>query len=125
MPNDDTRGMATLLEGTYVSEGTIRCMITAETQECFFTPNKDHCVKHRGNSYAAFVQESGELYLYGRLLENGEVELPPSDRESFIAAALPAATHQVNIEVQVEVTVREENPTLQLTAVTVPTKPAK
>ena len=43
----------------YESTGTIRLKIEGKkTENIFFVPDKDHCVKHRGKEYAVFLPES-------------------------------------------------------------------
>lgn len=104
---------------SYVSVGTIRCMVTASPQEqkFFFVPDNDHCVKHSKTSYAAFVVKSGGADLCGWELEDGEVTLSNVPTE-VMAAVLAAATSQM----KVEVTVSEGDSTLDLVAITVPPK---
>ena len=106
---------------SYVSVGTIRCMVTASPQEqkVFFVPDSDYCVKHKKTSYAAFVVMPGGAHLRGWELEDGEVTLS-NVPAAVMAAVLAAATSQM----KVEVTVKKGDSTLDLVAIAVPPKPS-
>lgn len=119
----------------YESTGTIRLEIRdGKTENIFFVPDKDHCVKHRGKEYAVFlpkdaVEDSYEDAKVASLKKclNNSVELTLSicncKTNTVFNALLDAATKGSAVDVKVKC--KKDSEKLKLIGITVPALSAK
>ena len=104
----------------YESEGTVGYKISGSTSTVCFVPAPDYCVKHKGESYAVFVDENGNQKkgkMVSVKLEDKVAELSPSSWRSVRVAVMAAAAARA--KVRVGVTVARANQTPKLTGIRV------